>query len=196
MKTYSPFVDRMLIKYQLGDLLDQIIVSDFHWESKDRIAQSKISEVIGYEIEKETNYALIVKSLLFYLYDCNKHARDLISDISDPYAWYIQSMCYRREGEFALARKFQDRVNILGVYADIHKKTALRYDIYARQPMWDPYLLIRQMEQYKFGERDLELQLKDILMIEWETVFDACWDKAVQEQEELKKLKSSEKPLK
>ncbi|MDZ4743107.1 MAG: hypothetical protein SGI98_06775 [Verrucomicrobiota bacterium] len=193
MKFYSSHTDRLLIKYQLGDLLDKVIVTDFQWEAKDRITKSKISEIIGVETDMVTNYSLIVKSLLFYLYDCNKFARDLITGISDSYSWYIQSMCYRREGEFSLARKFQDRVDQLGFYADLHKKVSLRYDLYARQPMWDPYLLIKEMEMYKFGERELEPQLKEILRLEWEIIFDTCWDKAQAEISEA--IKKTDKTL-
>lgn len=180
MKKYSDSVERLLIRYNLGELLQDVVIKGFDWETKQRIADLKYSQIIDIEYFKESNYSIYVKSLIFYIYDCINECKSLISEDNSQYASYIKAMAYRRDGEFALSRKCQDQINQLPFYFDIHRKVSLRNELFARQSYWDPYLLINQMEQFKFGATELKSELREILQIEWEVIFETCWDKALE----------------
>ncbi|MDX2225574.1 MAG: hypothetical protein SFY92_00525 [Verrucomicrobiae bacterium] len=181
MSAYSDFVDRLLIRHRLGDLLRRIHVREgSEWEIKSRIDQASDDLMLGGGRIADPAMVHCVRAGLYYLYDDLGPARDVIKMQTDPMSCYWMAMIYRRENEVSLARQLLDRIYFNPCANAIHRRVGEKYDLYARQLNWDPYLFLNQCEQLKFGMVELEPELRDIQNIEWTVCFEYCWNQALE----------------
>jgi len=178
MNSYSDLVDRLLIPFYQGDLLNEIhVVEGNNWNAKNRLDEATDEILFDKRPVSSPELAACVRAALYYLYDYADVARPLVKNIPDNNGYYWLAMIERRNGQFSIARQTLDKISHHAAYQEIHRRAGEKYDLYARQLSWDPFLFNNQCEQYKFGDTELKPQLRDIQKWEFETFFDDTWKK-------------------
>jgi hypothetical protein len=168
-----------LVRDLLGDeedLLLRLIPSEpGHVETIRRIRAAVEEELTGGAVLADASYPKLIRAGLFYAHDALEESHRIVQEIGDPLGSYWHGMIHRREGDFDNARYWYRRTGRLNIFSEMHRKAAEISALMARQMDWDPYVLVGQCEQARFGADVEQAELVGLQRIEFGVMFDLLW---------------------
>lgn len=173
MGRYSPLVDELLAEEGLLERLRPI--EPGHPVAILRIREAEEKALTGGAVLAEAAYPRMIRAGLLYAYDALHESHRILQEIGSGEASYWHGMIHRREGDFENARYWFRRTGVLPAYAEMHVKAAAFSPLMGRQPNWDPYPLVGQCEQARFGGDVNQAELVALQKVEFEVMFDQLW---------------------
>ena len=140
-----------------------------------RIRNADEKELTGGAVLADPTYPRLIRAGLFYAYDALEESHRIVQEIGNNHASYWHGMLHRREGDFENARYWFRRTGKLGVFPEMHSRAAEVSALMGRQMDWDPYVLVGQCEQARFGGDVNQKELVALQRIEFEVMFDHLW---------------------
>jgi hypothetical protein len=140
-----------------------------------RIRNASEAELTGGAVLADATYPRLIRASLFYAYDAINESHRIVQEIGNNLASYWHGMLHRREGDFENARYWFRRTGKLGLFGEMHARAAEVSPLMGRQENWDPYLLVGQCEQARFGGDVDQKELVALQRIEFEVMFDYLW---------------------
>jgi hypothetical protein len=173
MKTYSDFVDRLLLpETLLGKLLP---TEPLDYELVQRLRAADDATISGGQTIGQPAMFALVRGGLFYALDAIDAAHKIFQDATGDLGSYWHGMIHRREGDFDNARYWFRRAGVLPIFSTLHRTASAHSAVMARQSDWDPYLFTGECEQARFGETESVKELLALQRAEFETLFEYCW---------------------
>jgi len=175
VKGYSPLVEELLANEE-EDLLLRLVPS----ESGDpevlrRIRTASELDLTGGAVMADPTHSPLIRAGLLYAYDAIDESHRIVQQIQTDHASYWHGMLHRREGDFENSRYWFRRTGELGIFSELHARAAAVSPLMGRQNNWDPYVLVGQCEQARFGgDQDLK-ELVALQRVEFEVMFDFLW---------------------
>jgi hypothetical protein len=123
----------------------------------------------------DATYPKLIRAGLLYACDAIDESHRIVQEISTDQGSYWHGMLHRREGDFENARYWFRRTGKLGVFAEMHSRASGVSPLMGRQENWDPYLLVGQCEQARFGGDVNQKELIALQRIEFDVMFDHLW---------------------
>ncbi len=173
MKSYSPLVNELLAEEDL--LLRLRPIEPGSPDALRRIRNAEENELTGGAVLADATYPRLIRAGLLYAYDAIDESHRIIQDIVTSNASYWHGMVHRREGDFENARYWFRRTGKLGVFSEMHARAAEVSPLMGRQEDWDPYVLVGQCEQARFGGDVDQKELAALQRIEFDVMFDYLW---------------------
>jgi hypothetical protein len=140
-----------------------------------RIREAKEDELTGSAVLADATYPRLIRAALLYAYDGIDESHHIVQELASGQASYWHGMLHRREGDFENARYWFRRTGRLGVFPEMHARAAAVSPLMGRQMDWDPYVLVGQCEQARFGGDVDRKELVALQRIEFEVMFDFLW---------------------
>jgi hypothetical protein len=135
-------------------------------------------ELTGGAVLAHATYPRLIRAGLLYAYDAIDESHRIVQEIETAQASYWHGMIHRREGDFENSRYWFRRTGKLGVFAEMHSRAAEVSSLMGRQMDWDPYVLVGQCEQARFGGDVDQKELIALQRIEFQVMFDHLWHDA------------------
>jgi hypothetical protein len=177
MPRYSASIDRLL---QDEELLRKLSPSEpSYWPLVIELRDAKDEEIAGEATIVDPAMWQLVRGALLYAVDALDPAHKIFQDAPSDLGSYWHGMMHRREADFDNARYWFRRAGRLPFFDRLHDAAREHSSVLARQPTWDPYLFTGECEQAKFGDAEKIPELAAVQRVEWETLLDYCWGKAV-----------------
>jgi len=174
MKGYSPLANELLADEE--DLLLRLRpIEPGHPDVLRRIRTAEESELTGGTVLADASYPRLIRAGLLYAYDAIDESHRIVQEIGSNHASYWHGMIHRREGDFENSRYWFRRTGKLGVFSEMHARAAEVSPLMGRQMDWDPYVLVGQCEQARFGGDVDQKELVALQRIEFEVMFDYLW---------------------
>jgi hypothetical protein len=173
MNDYSPLVNEVLAEEEL--LLRLRPTEPGHPDALRRIRTAKEEELTGGAILALASYPRLIRAGLLYAYDAIDESHRIVQEIQTDEASYWHGMLHRREGDFENARYWFRRTGRLAIFAEMHGRASGVSPLMGRQENWDPYVLVGQCEQARFGGDVNQKELVALQRIEFEVMFDYLW---------------------
>jgi hypothetical protein len=173
MNEYSPLVNELLAEEDL--LLRLRPTEPGHPDALRRVRTATEKELTGGAVLAAASYTPLIRAGLLYVYDAIDEAHRIIQDVETDEGSYWHGMVHRREGDFENARYWFRRTGKLKVFAEMHVRAASVSSLMGRQENWDPYVLVGQCEQARFGGDVNQKELVALQRIEFEVMFDHLW---------------------
>ena len=146
-----------------------------HPDTLRQIRAAKEEELTGGAVLGHASYLPLIRAGLLYAYDAIDESHRIVKEIVTDEASYWHGMLHRREADFENARYWFRRTGRLGVFAEMHARAAGVSALMGRQTDWDPYVLVGQCEQARFGGDVNQKELVALQRIEFEVMFDYLW---------------------
>ena len=180
MKSYSDFIDRILLR---DDLLEKLTPSEpLSYDLVLRIREADDATLSGgREIGSAARFPLI-RGALFYVVDALDDGHRIFQEDHSDLGSYWHGMMHRREGDFENARYWFRRAGALPNAAALHRAAAEHSPLMARQTTWDAYLLTGECERASRGDTESIGECRALLRAEFDAVFDYCWRQCVTPQ--------------
>jgi hypothetical protein len=173
MKGYPPLVTEMLAEEDL--LLRLRPTEPGSPDALRRIRNAEEQELTGGAVLADPTYPRLIRAGLLYAYDAIDESHRIVQEIGNSQGSYWHGMVHRREGDFENARYWFRRTGRLGVFGEMHARASEVSALMGRQESWDPYILVGQCEQARFGG-DVNLkELQALQRIEFDVMFDHLW---------------------
>ena len=176
MNEYSPLVNELLAEEEL--LLRLVPTEPGHPDMLRRIRTATEAELTGGAVMADATYPRLIRAGLLYAYDAIDESHRIVQEIGTDQGSYWHGMMHRREGDFENARYWFRRTGRLGVFGEMHARTAGVSPLMGRQEDWDPYVLVGLCEQARFGGDVNQKELVALQRIEFEVMFDQLWREA------------------
>jgi hypothetical protein len=173
MKEYSPLATELLAEEDL--LLRLRPTEPGSPDALRRIRHAEESELTGGAVLADASYPTLIRAALLYAYDAIDESHHIVQALTTGHASYWHGMLHRREGDFENARHWFRRTGKLGVFPEMHAMAAEVSPLMGRQVDWDPYVLVGQCEQARFGGDVNQKELVALQRIEFEVMFDFLW---------------------
>jgi hypothetical protein len=173
MNNYSPLVNECLAEEEL--LLRLRPTEPGHPDMLRKIRAAKEEDLTGGAVLADSGYPRLIRAGLLYAYDAIDECHRIVQEIPSDLASYWHGMVHRREGDFENARYWFRRTGTLGVFGEMHAKSAEVSSLMGRQENWDPYLFVGQCEQARFGGDVNQKELVALQQLEFEVMFDQLW---------------------
>jgi hypothetical protein len=173
MNGYSPFANELLAEEDL--LLRLVPTEPGHPDALRSIRDATEHDLTGGAVMADVTYPRLIRAGLLYAYDAIAESHRIVQDITSDEASYWHGMMHRREGDFENARYWFRRTGSLGVFPEMHARTPGVSILMARQADWDPYVLVGQCEQARFGGDVDQKELVGLQRIEFDVMFDHLW---------------------
>jgi hypothetical protein len=174
MSEYSPLAAELLAEEE--DLLLRLRPAEpGSPDALRRIREAKDHELTGGAVLADPTYPRLVRAGLLYAYDAIDESHRIVQEIASSQASYWHGMLHRREGDFENSRYWFRRTGRLGVFPEMHARAAEVSPLMGRQADWDPYVLVGQCEQARFGGDVDRKDLVALQRIEFEVMFDFLW---------------------
>lgn len=170
---YSPLADELLAEEDL--LLRLAPTEPGSPEALQRIRTAEEKELTGGAVLADVTYPRLIRAGLLYAYDAIDESHRIIQEIGTDQGSYWHGMVHRREGDFENARYWFRRTGALGVFPEMHARSAAVSPLMGRQENWDPYVLVGQCEQARFGGDVDQKELVELQRLEFEVMFDYLW---------------------
>jgi hypothetical protein len=142
------------------------------------IRNAEEKDLTGGAVLADVTYPKLIRAGLLYAYDGIDESHRIIQEIGSTQASYWHGMIHRREGDFENARYWFRRTGKLGVFPEMHARAAEVSSLMGRQENWDPYILVGQCEQARFGGDVNQKELVALQKIEFQVMFDHLWEDA------------------
>jgi hypothetical protein len=139
------------------------------------IRNAKEEELTGGAVLADLSYPRLIRAGLLYAYDAIDESHRIVQEIGSAHGAYWHGMIHRREGDFENARYWYRRTGKLGVFPEMHARAAEVSSLMGRQDDWDPYILVWQCEQARFGGDVNQKELVGLQKIEFEVMFEHLW---------------------
>ena len=176
MKTYSDFIDRVLMaEGLLSRLIPQDIGDREVWR---RVTQADDATVAGGAPVGNAKMFRLVRGGLLYALDDLDGCHQFFQDESSDLGSYWHGMMHRREGDFDNARYWFRRAGKIPCFGELHRAASQFSADMAKQMDWDPYLFTGMCEQARFGAEDEGKELLRLQRTEFDVVFDYSWRQA------------------
>lgn len=173
MKTYSDFIDRLLLRENLlGKLLP---AEPLDYELLQRLRTADDSTLSGGQTPGNPAAFALLRGGLLYALDALDEAHKIFQDAPGDLGAYWHGMMHRREGDFDNARYWFRRAGVLSCFAALHRAASEFSADMARQANWDPYLLTGECEQARHGAEESVAQCVKLQRVEFDGLFDYCW---------------------
>ena len=166
-------VDECLAEEEL--LLRLIPTEPGHPDRLRRIREATEDELTGGAVLAHPSYPQLVRAGLLYAYDAVEECHRIVQEIGTDEGSYWHGMAHRREGDFENARYWFRRTGKLGLFPEMHARASEVSALMGRQANWDPYVLVGQCEQARFGGDVDQKELVALQRIEFEVMFDHLW---------------------
>jgi len=137
-----------------------------------RIRTANEPELTGGAVLADASYPQLIRAGLLYAYDAIDESHRIVKEIATDHGSYWHGMLHRREGDFENARYWFRRTGRLGLFAEMHGRASEVSPLMGRQPDWDPYVMVGQCEQARFGGDVDQKELVALQRIEFEVMFD------------------------
>ncbi|HEX4086068.1 MAG TPA: hypothetical protein VHY22_14230 [Chthoniobacteraceae bacterium] len=174
MKSYSTLVNELLDDEE--DLLLRLCPAEpGHAESIRSIREATDEELTGGAVMANADYPRLIRAGLFYAHDALGESHRIVQEMSSAPASYWHGMMHRREGDFDNARYWFRRTGRLALFPEMHAEAARISPLMARQLDWDPYALVGQCEQARFGGDVAQKELVALQRIEFWVMFNHLW---------------------
>ena len=173
MIEYPPLVAAMLAEEEL--LLRLRPTEPGHPDAIRSIRTAEEQELTGGAILADASYPRLIRAGLLYAYDALEESHRIVQEINTVNASYWHGMLHRREGDFENARYWFRRTGKLGVFEEMHARSAEVSPLMGRQSTWDPYVLVGQCEQARFGGDVDTKELVALQRIEFHVMFEHLW---------------------
>lgn len=173
MSEYSPLVKELLAEEDL--LLRLRPTEPGHPDMLRRIRTAEEKELTGGAVLEHASYPRLIRAGLLYAYDAIDESHRIVQEIATDLGSYWHGMLHRREGDFENARYWFRRTGKLGIFGEMHARAAGVSPLMGRQEDWDPYVLVGECEQARFGG---DVNLKELVAlqrIEFDVMFDYLW---------------------
>jgi hypothetical protein len=173
-KAYSPLAVELLAEEE--DLLLRLKPTEpGSPDALRRIREAREPELTGGAVLADASYPRLIRAALLYAYDAIDESHRIVQELHTAYASYWHGMLHRREGDFENARYWFRRTGKLGVFPEMHARAAEVSPLMGRQMDWDPYVLVGQCEQARFGGDVDQRELVALQRIEFKVMFDYLW---------------------
>ncbi|MGA3170111.1 MAG: hypothetical protein ABSE62_03780 [Chthoniobacteraceae bacterium] len=173
-KKYSPLVSEFLFVPE--DLLLRLTPSQpGPAETIRRIREAKDQDLTGGAVLADATYPQLIRAGLLYAFDAIAESHRIVQGVGNDLASYWHGMLHRRDGDFDNARYWYRRTGRLSLFSEMHARAAAVSPLMARQSDWDPYLLVGQCEQARFGADLDQKELVTLQRIEFNAMFDYLW---------------------
>jgi hypothetical protein len=174
MKEYSRLAAELLAEEDL--LLRLRPTEPGSPEAVRRIREAEETELTGGAVLADAAYPRLIRAGLLYAYDAIDESHRIVQELAGAHASYWHGMLHRREGDFENARYWFRRTGRLKVvFPEMQARAAEVSPLMARQMDWDPYVLVGQCEQARFGGDVNQKELVALQRIEFEVMFDYLW---------------------
>jgi len=140
-----------------------------------QIRNAEEKELTGGAVLADATYPRLIRAGLLYAYDAIDESHRIVQEIETSQASYWHGMIHRREGDFENSRYWFRRTGKLGVFGEMHARAAEVSPLMGRQMDWDPYVLVGQCEQARFGGDVDQKELIGLQRIEFEVMYDHLW---------------------
>ena len=166
---YPDFVQRMLLH---DEALRRPLPSDpLQPELVIRIREAVDHDILPDSPSRNADLLPLLRGGLFYFHDGLTDAIRLADGVEGPLADYWRQMIFRRMGEFEVARLYGRRAGELPPFQLMLRMVSDDSPNMAKQSNWDSYLLAQLYEQYRFGDTDLEEELRRLQRVEFDQIF-------------------------
>ncbi len=174
MNSYSTFVNEILSDDE--DLLLRLIPSEpGPADVLQQIRAATEEDLTGGVVLADATYSRLIRAGLFYAHDSLDESHRIVQQIANDQASYWHGMLHRRDGDFENSRYWFRRTGRLAIFPEMHALAAPVSPLMGRQADWDPYVLVGQCEQARFGGDVAQKELVALQRIEFETMFDHLW---------------------
>lgn len=146
-----------------------------------RIREASDDQLLGGAQLRSPELLPLLRGGLFYYHDALDEARRHAEPVGGALGDYWRQMIARRAGEFDLARECGRRAGELPPFQLMMRLVADESPHMGRQSNWDAYLLNRLGEQYRFGDTDLEAELRKLQRVEFDQIYRYTWHRALGE---------------
>ncbi len=178
MKTYSDFVERLLVHQETLDVPFPTEPSDY--ARVIRLRETPDAAIFGNgRPATDPAMAALMRAALFYFHNALPDSHDILNKAAGDVAAYWHGMVHRREGDFENARYWMRRAGEQPTFAELHARASDGSPNMARQMGWDPFLFINLCEQLRFGADDLRLEVAALQHAEFDVMFSYLWRHAV-----------------
>lgn len=173
MGPYSPLVNQLLAE---EGLLERLLpLEPGHPVAIQSIREASEESLLGGAMPAEPEYPRMIRAGLLYAYDALRESHRILQEIGSAEASYWHGMIHRREGDFENARYWFRRTGVLPAYSEMHMRASAFSPLMARQQNWDPYPLVGECEQARFGGDVNTPELVALQKIEFEVMFAQLW---------------------
>ena len=173
MKGRSPLANELLAEEDL--LLRLRPTEPGSPDALRRIREAEESELTGGAVLADATYPRLIRAALLYAYDGIDESHRIVQELVSGYASYWHGMLHRREGDFENSRYWYRRTGRLGVFSEMHARASAVSPLMGRQDNWDPYLLVGQCEQARFGGDVDQKELVGLQKVEFDVMFEHLW---------------------
>lgn len=173
MNGYPPLVQELLAEEDL--LLRLRPIEPGSPDALRLIRNADERELTGGAVLTHASYSRLIRAGLLYAYDAIDESHRIVQEIETAEASYWHGMIHRREGDFENSRYWFRRTGKLGVFGEMHSRSAEVSPLMGRQMDWDPYVLVGQCEQARFGGDVDQKELIALQRIEFEVMFAHLW---------------------
>lgn len=166
---YPDFVQRMLLH---DEALKRPLPTDAMYpEMIIRIREANDDEILPESGLRNLDLLPLLRGGLFYYHDSLTDAMRMVDGVSGSLGDYWRQMVFRRMGEFEVARTYGRRAGELPPFQLMLRMAADDSANMSKQSNWDSYLLAHLYEQYRFGDSDLEMELRRLQRVEFDHIF-------------------------
>ena len=173
MNNYSPLVNELMAEEEL--LLRLRPLEPGHPDMLRRIRAASEEELTGGAVLAHASYPRLIRAGLLYAYDAIDESHRVVKEVTSDEGSYWHGMLHRREGDFENARYWFRRTGRLSVFSEMHARASEVSPLMGRQSDWDPYVLVGQCEQARFGGDVDQKELVALQRIEFTVMFDHLW---------------------
>lgn len=166
---YPDFVQRMLLH---DEALKRPLPSDpLFPEMIIRIREANDDEILPESGLRNLDLVPLLRGGLYYYHDGLTDAIRMVEGVAGSLGDYWRQMVFRRMGEFEVARTYGRRAGELPPFQLMLRMAADDSPNMSKQANWDSYLLAHLYEQYRFGDSDLEVELRGLQRVEFDHIF-------------------------
>ena len=146
-----------------------------------RIREANDDEILPESGLRNLDLLPLLRGGLFYFHDSLTDAIRMVDSVPGALGDYWRQMVFRRMGEFEVARTYGRRAGELPPFQLMLRMAADDSPNMSKQSSWDSYLLAQLYEQYRFGDADLEVELRGLQRVEFDQIYRYTFRQAVGE---------------
>ena len=194
LDSYSSKIQSILRPHEAGRRLMPLAPSSpLQGEGLDLLENTRVDELFDGAPITAPDFAECVRSALFLYFSDLDRSHKISQRVHSTTGSYWHGIMHRQEPDFSNSKYWFRKVSHHEVFPAIRaaaleqwsaaagEKGAMRLLVAIQSsPQWDPFWFIDQCEAVRLGDAsELEAPLKAAQRIEWQILFDYCYQKAV-----------------